>query len=183
GYTARIGQLLEALQEVDSELENVDIDSPFSSQLSGELIITFDQVSISSPSGHQLLSDFKFFIEQEKNLMIIGPNGSALDESSSSLDSYIESQIFETCKDLGITTITVSHNKNLLKYHDKVLLLDGKGGYSTSDIDINGCEDVWSPNLKLHPPYPCEGGYYREESIMLLRKFFVRENENVPKKK
>ncbi|KAF0443368.1 cytidine deaminase-like protein [Gigaspora margarita] len=34
------------------------------------------------------------------------------------------------------------------------------------------------PNLKLHPPYPCEGGYYREESIMLLRKFFVRENEN-----
>ncbi|CAG8758300.1 1006_t:CDS:2, partial [Dentiscutata heterogama] len=67
----------------------------------------------------------------------------ALDESTSSLDSYIESQIFETCKDLGITTITVSHNKNLLKYHDKVLLLDGKGGYSTSDIDINGCEDVW----------------------------------------
>ncbi|CAG8821177.1 25318_t:CDS:2, partial [Racocetra persica] len=39
------------------------------------------------------------------------------------------------------------------------------------------------PNLKLHPPYPCEGGYYREESILLLRKFFVRENENVPKKK
>ncbi|CAG8830373.1 5177_t:CDS:2, partial [Racocetra persica] len=76
GYTARIGQLLEALQEIDNELENVEIDSPFSSQLSGELIITFDQVSISSPSGHQLLSDFKFFIEQEKNLMIIGPNGS-----------------------------------------------------------------------------------------------------------
>ncbi|CAG8685978.1 555_t:CDS:2 [Gigaspora margarita] len=24
------------------------------------------------------------------------------------------------------------------------------------------------------------GGYYREESIMLLRKFFVRENENAP---
>ncbi|KAF0443363.1 ABC transporter transmembrane region 2-domain-containing protein [Gigaspora margarita] len=232
GYTARIGQLLEAIEDVDNELENVDIDSPFSGQLSGELIITFDQISITTPSGHQLLSDFKFFIEQEKNLMIVGPNGSgktsllrvmcglwpvsrghiiiphtndqrklfvylpqtpylafgslrdqitypmrndennkydwdkmltpgeqqklafarlffwrpvfaALDESTSMLDSFIESQIFESCKDLGITTITVSHNKNLLKYHDKVLLLDGKGGYSTSDIDIDGCEDVW----------------------------------------
>ncbi|RIB16500.1 ABC transporter transmembrane region 2-domain-containing protein [Gigaspora rosea] len=263
GYTARIGQLLEAIEDVDNELENVEIDSPFSGQLSGELIITFDQISITTPSGHQLLSDFKFFIEQEKNLMIVGPNGSgktsllrvmcglwpvskghiiiphtndqrklfvylpqtpylafgslrdqitypmrndettkyatdeevrtvlamvnlthleqllfsfdahygidwdkmltpgeqqklafarlffwrpvfaALDESTSMLDSFIESQIFESCKDLGITTITVSHNKNLLKYHDKVLLLDGKGGYSTSDIDINGCEDVW----------------------------------------
>ncbi|CAG8807531.1 22889_t:CDS:2, partial [Dentiscutata erythropus] len=33
-----------------------------------------------------------------------------------------------------------------------VLLLDGKGGYSTSDIDINGCEDVsrWiDGNLRL----------------------------------
>ncbi|CAG8541209.1 17002_t:CDS:2 [Acaulospora morrowiae] len=33
------------------------------------------------------------------------------------------------------------------------------------------------PNLSLHPPYPCEGGYYREESIMLLRRFYIRENE------
>ncbi|CAG8698099.1 18031_t:CDS:2, partial [Gigaspora rosea] len=76
GYTARIGQLLEAIEDVDNELENVEIDSPFSGQLSGELIITFDQISITTPSGHQLLSDFKFFIEQEKNLMIVGPNGS-----------------------------------------------------------------------------------------------------------
>ncbi|CAG8454639.1 2783_t:CDS:2, partial [Scutellospora calospora] len=267
GYTARIGQLLEAVQEVDNELENINIDSPFGGQLSGEIIITFDQISISTPSGQQLLSDFKFMIEQEKNLMIIGPNGSgktsllrvmcglwpttkgriiiphtndqqrmfvylpqtpylvfgslrdqityplindektkhvrtvlamvnlthleqllsnfdahygidwdkilspgeqqklafarlffwrpifaALDESTSSLDSYIESHFFETCKELNITTITVSHNKNLLKYHDKVLLLDGKGGYSTSDIDINGFDDIcrWvDGNLRL----------------------------------
>ncbi|CAG8698116.1 18032_t:CDS:2, partial [Gigaspora rosea] len=85
--------------------------------------------------------------EQQKlafaRLFFWRPVFAALDESTSMLDSFIESQIFESCKDLGITTITVSHNKNLLKYHDKVLLLDGKGGYSTSDIDINGCEDVW----------------------------------------
>ncbi|CAG8561369.1 3482_t:CDS:2 [Funneliformis mosseae] len=36
------------------------------------------------------------------------------------------------------------------------------------------------PKLKLHPAYTCEGGYYREEAILLLRKFYVRENENAP---
>lgn len=36
----------------------------------------FDQVTIMTPSGHKLLSDFKFIIEQENNVMIIGPNGS-----------------------------------------------------------------------------------------------------------
>ncbi|RIA97486.1 cytidine deaminase-like protein [Glomus cerebriforme] len=36
------------------------------------------------------------------------------------------------------------------------------------------------PKLTLHPAYSCEGGYYREESILLLRKFYVRENENAP---
>ncbi|RUP19043.1 cytidine deaminase-like protein [Jimgerdemannia flammicorona] len=34
-------------------------------------------------------------------------------------------------------------------------------------------------------PYASEGGFYREEAIILLRKFYIRENENapVPKKK
>ena len=70
------------------------------------------------------------------------PIFAALDEATSSLDSNIEKQFFEICKDLNIKTITVSHNKNLLQYHDKVLLLDGKGNYATSDIDINGSENI-----------------------------------------
>ncbi|RHZ67038.1 hypothetical protein Glove_303g93 [Diversispora epigaea] len=39
------------------------------------------------------------------------------------------------------------------------------------------------PKLILHPPYSCEGGYYREEAIILLRKFYVRENEKAPQPK
>src|SRR6266542_2284070 len=70
------------------------------------------------------------------------PVFAALDEATSSLDSNTEKQFFEKCKEFGITTITVSHNKNLLQYHDKVLLLNGKGGYVTSDIDINGTENI-----------------------------------------
>ncbi|KAJ8658218.1 hypothetical protein O0I10_005900 [Lichtheimia ornata] len=34
-------------------------------------------------------------------------------------------------------------------------------------------------------PYPSEGGFFREEAIILLRKFYVRENDHapIPKKK
>ncbi|CAG8442153.1 1316_t:CDS:10 [Diversispora eburnea] len=39
------------------------------------------------------------------------------------------------------------------------------------------------PKLMLHPPYPCEGGYYREDAIILLRKFYVRENGKAPQPK
>ena len=70
------------------------------------------------------------------------PVFAALDEATSSLDSNTEGHFFDVCKELGITTITVSHNRNLLRYHDKVLLLDGKGNYATSDIDINGSENI-----------------------------------------
>jgi len=70
------------------------------------------------------------------------PVFAALDEATSSLDSNTERHFFDVCKELGITTITVSHNKNLLHYHDVVLLLDGKGNYATSDIDINGSENI-----------------------------------------
>ena len=29
----------------------------------------------------------------------------------------------------------------------------------------------------IDPPYPAYGGIYREEAIMLLRRFYVQENE------
>ncbi|KAK0524958.1 hypothetical protein OC834_005341 [Tilletia horrida] len=36
------------------------------------------------------------------------------------------------------------------------------------------------PALVNSPPYRSEGGYYREEAIMLLRKFYMTENSNAP---
>ncbi|RIA93452.1 P-loop containing nucleoside triphosphate hydrolase protein, partial [Glomus cerebriforme] len=77
--------------------------------------------------------------EQQKiafaRLFYWNPVFAVLDEATSSLDSNTENRFFEICKELNITTITVSHNKSLLQYHDKVLLLDGKGSYTTSDVD------------------------------------------------
>jgi hypothetical protein len=29
----------------------------------------------------------------------------------------------------------------------------------------------------IDPPYPVYGGYFREESVMLLRRFYVQENQ------
>ncbi|CAG8524988.1 274_t:CDS:2 [Paraglomus occultum] len=277
GYTARIGQLLEAIDDIenrlehvetvhdiDGSLENIDSDFLLDQQPNAytELSISFDRVTIKSPAGKTLLTDLRFTIEQNKNVIILGPNGSgktsilrtmsglwpacegavnlphatvkqkvlvylpqtpyltygslrdqitypvvnslrssfitdeairtilskvglvhiekicgdfdtvygqewntmlspgeqqklafarlfywrpvfaAFDEATSSLDSALESQFFVTCKSLGITCITVSHNRNLLKYHDQVLLLDGRGHYATSDIDIDGTEDI-----------------------------------------
>ncbi|RIA93451.1 ABC transporter transmembrane region 2-domain-containing protein, partial [Glomus cerebriforme] len=75
GYTARIGQLLEVLESINDNIDNVDINYTFDDH-HGELSIEFDHVSFTSPSGTQLLSGFKFIIEQNKNVIIMGPNGS-----------------------------------------------------------------------------------------------------------
>ena len=32
----------------------------------------------------------------------------------------------------------------------------------------------------VDPPYPVYGGIFREEAIMLLRRFYVQENEKAP---
>ena len=35
----------------------------------------------------------------------------------------------------------------------------------------------------IDPPYPVYGGIFREEAIMLLRRFYVQENEKAPEPK
>jgi len=40
---------------------------------------------------------------------------------------------------------------------------------------------ICSPSID--PPYPVYGGIFREEAIMLLRKFYVQENEKAPEPK
>jgi hypothetical protein len=38
-----------------------------------------------------------------------------------------------------------------------------------------------SESLKTHPGYPAYGGYYREEAILMLRRFYLNQNVNAPK--
>lgn len=38
---------------------------------------------------------------------------------------------------------------------------------------------IWGRELlDTHPPFVAEGGYYREEAIMMLRRFYMSENQN-----
>ncbi|KAI5801589.1 cytidine deaminase-like protein, partial [Peziza echinospora] len=47
---------------------------------------------------------------------------------------------------------------------------------------FGGCGGVFhiDQDPSIDPPYPCYGGVYREEAIMLLRRFYIQENERAP---
>ncbi|CAD6588447.1 MAG: diacylglycerol O-acyltransferase 1 [Tremellales sp. Tagirdzhanova-0007] len=63
----------------------------------------------------------------------------------------------------------------------------GKVVYGCGNDRFGGCGSVIDVNtselLDTHPPYVAEGGYYREEAIMLLRRFYMSENQNAPNPK
>ena len=48
------------------------------------------------------------------------PQLAVLDECTSALDD-IQTMLFERCKELSITCLTVSHRRNLVQYHEKYL--------------------------------------------------------------
>ncbi|PFH50575.1 hypothetical protein AMATHDRAFT_85694 [Amanita thiersii Skay4041] len=56
--------------------------------------------------------------------------------------------------------------------------------YGCENERFGGCKGVLSVNSDLphpiHPPYKATGGYYREEAIMFLRRFYMTENTNAP---
>ena len=61
------------------------------------------------------------------------PRLAVLDECTSSLDD-IQTMLFNHCRSLGITCLTVSHRKNLVQFHSKYLRFNGHGGYEYGDI-------------------------------------------------
>ena len=61
------------------------------------------------------------------------PRLAVLDECTSALDD-IQTMLFNHCRSLGITCLTVSHRKNLVQFHTKYLRFNGHGGYEYGDI-------------------------------------------------
>ena len=47
-----------------------------------------------------------------------------------------------------------------------------------SPLDVLLCPNPPREMLDTHPPFVAEGGFYREEAIMLLRRFYMSENQN-----
>lgn len=75
GYTARIGELLEALDEVADEIENVEIDHPDRQDDQSD-IIEFENVTLYSPRSKLIVREFNLKINQGNNVAFVGPNGS-----------------------------------------------------------------------------------------------------------
>lgn len=54
--------------------------------------------------------------------------------------------------------------------------------YGCANDRFGGCGSVLGVNERLphptHPSYSATGGYYREEAIMMLRRFYITENTN-----
>ncbi|KAF9434465.1 ATP-binding cassette sub- D member 4, partial [Entomortierella beljakovae] len=75
GYTSRLGQFIEALDELNIELENIAIDFPHEEALSHDTSIRLENVSFNTPVGDLVVTDLSFRFEVGTNTMIAGPNG------------------------------------------------------------------------------------------------------------
>jgi len=58
------------------------------------------------------------------------PEFAVLDDCTSAVSIDIESNLYNHCKRIGTTIITVSHRTSLFKFHDFLLRFDGVGGWS-----------------------------------------------------
>jgi len=59
--------------------------------------------------------------------------------------------------------------------------------YGCANDRFGGCGSVLGVNEELdhptHPIYNATGGYYRDEAILILRRFYITENTNAPNPK
>ncbi|KAF9141048.1 ATP-binding cassette sub- D member 4 [Mortierella sp. GBA39] len=76
GYTSRLGQLMEALDMLSTEMENIAIDYPHEESLSMDSSIRLENVTFSTPAGEVIVSGFTHRFEAGVNTVIVGPNGS-----------------------------------------------------------------------------------------------------------
>lgn len=63
----------------------------------------------------------------------------------------------------------------------------GKVIYGCGNDRFGGCGSILdintTPKLDSHDEYDAYGGYFREEAIMMLRRFYLTQNSNAPKPK
>jgi ATP-binding cassette subfamily D (ALD) protein 3 len=63
------------------------------------------------------------------------PQFAILDECTSAVSVDVEGQMYEYCRQSGITLFTVSHRKSLWAHHEYYLHMDGRGNYEFKRID------------------------------------------------
>jgi putative ATP-binding cassette transporter len=65
--------------------------------------------------------------------LITKPEFAILDEATSALDVDNEKALYNTLSQLEITYISVGHRPTLKTYHDKILFIQGEGGWEIQD--------------------------------------------------
>lgn len=56
-----------------------------------------------------------------------------LDEATSALDEVNQGQLYQRIRDSGVGYISVGHRSGLIRYHDRILLLDRSGSWTIKD--------------------------------------------------
>ncbi|CAO3629097.1 unnamed protein product [Mucor fragilis] len=75
GFTARVGELLEALDQVAVEVEQMETEHPVRKEEHSD-IIEFENVSLFSPRSKLIVHDLNLKIYQGDHVAFVGPNGS-----------------------------------------------------------------------------------------------------------
>ncbi|CEP12827.1 hypothetical protein [Parasitella parasitica] len=76
GFTARIGELLEALDKVAVEVESLGTDHSRRKEEQSNDLIEFENVSLFSPRSKLIIHDLNLKVCQGDNVAFVGPNGS-----------------------------------------------------------------------------------------------------------
>ncbi|KAK6297810.1 hypothetical protein J4Q44_G00323930 [Coregonus suidteri] len=67
-------------------------------------------------------------------LFYLQPKYAVLDEATSALTEEAEGQMYRTCKQLGMTLVSLGHRSSLEKYHDVSLKLCGEGRWELTKL-------------------------------------------------